>query len=255
MKISLEVQRAFERTVRDYPRELDWLIRANRTRLLWQIETVVRNVPRGGRIIDIGGGIVPFMLTCKCLGYKPIVVDDFADAGYQNEATKKVLQLFDEGGVTVITGDVLTTTEFGDADKDFSLVTSHDSMEHWHNSPKPLFHRLWERLDTEGLLWLGVPNCVNLRKRLTVPFGIGKWSSMRDWYEQEVFRGHVREPDVDDLRYIARDLGARRIKVAGKNWLGYRNSRKLVRAVTPFVDQALQFMPSICSDIYLLAWK
>lgn len=53
---------------------------------------------------------------------------------------------------------------------------------------------------------LGVPNCVSLRKRLTVPFGYGKWSSMADWYELPVFRGNVREPDVADLVFIARDI-------------------------------------------------
>ena len=49
---------------------------------------------------------------------------------------------------------------------------------------------------------VGVPNCVNLRKRLTVPLGRGKWSPMADWYEQPSFRGHVREPDAlrDRLR-------------------------------------------------------
>jgi hypothetical protein len=79
-------------------------------------------------------------------------------------------------------------------------------MEHWHHSPKALFGQLMRALRPGGLFFLGVPNCVNLRKRLMVPLGRGKWSPMGDWYEQPVFRGHVREPDVDDLWYIARDL-------------------------------------------------
>ena len=76
-------------------------------------------------------------------------------------------------------------------------------------------------MGTDGLFVLGVPNRVNLRKRVFVPFGYGKWSSMKDWYESPVFRGHVREPDVDDLRYIARDLHLRDWQVFGRNWLGY----------------------------------
>jgi hypothetical protein len=70
-----------------------------------------------------------------------------------------------------------------------------------------------------GLFFLGVPNCVFLRKRITVP--LGKWSSMDEWYERETFGGHIREPDVGHLRYIARDLGLGYVRVFGRNWLGY----------------------------------
>jgi hypothetical protein len=58
-----------------------------------------------------------------------------------------------------------------------------------------------------GLFFLRAPNCVILRKRITVPLGVGKWSSMDEWYEREMFGGHIRGPDVGHLRYIARDLG------------------------------------------------
>jgi SAM-dependent methyltransferase len=44
-------------------------------------------------------------------------------------------------------------------------------MEHWHRSPKALFHEALTWLRPGGLLVIGVPNCVNLRKRLTVPLG------------------------------------------------------------------------------------
>jgi hypothetical protein len=30
---------------------------------------------------------------------------------------------------------------------------------------------------------------------------------MDEWYEREMFGGHIRGPDVGHLRYIARDLG------------------------------------------------
>jgi hypothetical protein len=59
---------------------------------------------------------------------------------------------------------------------------------------------------------------VRIRKRLTVPFGSGKWSSMADWYEDPIFRGHVREPDVDDLFYIAREVGLVDVYIKGRHW-------------------------------------
>ena len=64
---------------------------------------------------------------------------------------------------------------------------------------------------------------MNLRKRITVPLGYGKWSRMEDWYEEDRFRGHVREPDVADLRYIGADLDLKNIEILGRNWLGYQS--------------------------------
>jgi hypothetical protein len=96
---------------------------------------------------------------------------------------------------------------------------------------------------------------VNLRKRLSVPFGKGKWSEMRDWYEPAEFRGHVREPDVDDLAYIARDMGLVSTKILGRNWMGHVSASRAVQWATKFVDIPLRSFPSFCSDIYLVGKK
>ncbi len=78
---------------------------------------------------------------------------------------------------------------------------------------------------------------------------------MNDWYETLIFRGHVREPDVGDLGYIAKDMGLNDYKVDGKNWIGYRANSKLIRSIIPYTDKLLQLKPSLCSDIYLIARK
>ena len=242
--------------VRDiYPEPYQYILDANRSRLTWQIENVVKRVKPGGTLLDIGAGIVPFMLICQKLGFKTVIVDDLEDNTYGAQHTKAVLKLFKKEGVKIIQGDTFTDTANAIYEYNFDLVTSHDSMEHWHNSPKSMLHRLWKNMNKDGILWIGVPNCVNLRKRITVPFGKGKWSAMKDWYEEPVFRGHVREPDVGDLRYIANDLGARRVEIVGKNWLGYRHPSKFVRTITPFIDPFMQFKPSLCSDLNLFATK
>jgi hypothetical protein len=47
-------------------------------------------------------------------------------------------------------------------------------MEHWHHSPKRLFRQVSDKLlKPGGRFVLAVPNCVNLRKRLSVPLGVG----------------------------------------------------------------------------------
>jgi hypothetical protein len=130
-----------------------------------------------------------------------------------------------------------------------------DCLEHLHHSPKKMLTDCVTALKPGGLLFLGVPNCVNLRKRLTVPLGIGKWSRMEEWYDSGKFRGHVREPDVDDLRYIAKSLGLHNVKIIGMNWLGYESQFPLVRLLVPFADRLLQLRPSLCANIYLLGTK
>jgi hypothetical protein len=74
---------------------------------------------------------------------------------------------------------------------------------------------------------------------------------MEEWYEEEVFRGHVREPDVSDLYYIARDMGLQSIQVVGRNWLGYGSRRAWIRLATSVVDVPLRAFPSLCANLYL----
>ena len=137
----------------------------------------------------------------------------------------------------------------------FDIITTFDSMEHWHHSPKRLFHDVLKKLKADGVFVLSVPNCVNMRKRITVPLGIGKWSQMQDWYEADRFRGHVREPDVNDLMYIAKDMGSQMLKVLGRNWLGYYSTNSVIRLATRFMDYPLRVRPQLCSDIYLIGRK
>lgn len=250
-----EISRLFDHELANYPETYRPILTANRSRLIWQVSQIVENIAPGGQLLDIGAGIVPFMLICRKLGYAVTIIDDLGDSTYQNPDRDRVMERFAKAGVRFVNGDAFTSTGEAVFDRSYDLVTSHDSMEHWHNSPKWLFHRLWGSMPAGGLLWIGVPNSVNLRKRITVPFGRGKWSTMDDWYEKPVFRGHVREPDVGDLAYIARDLGASRYRIVGKNWIGYRHPSKFIRTVTPFVDRAMQLRPSLCTDINLLAWK
>jgi hypothetical protein len=75
---------------------------------------------------------------------------------------------------------------------------------------------------------------------------------MTEWYEEARFRGHVREPDVADLRYIARDMQLKDIEIHGRNWLGYKSRFGFVRMATHIADVPLRAFPSLCSDLYLV---
>jgi 2-polyprenyl-3-methyl-5-hydroxy-6-metoxy-1,4-benzoquinol methylase len=211
-------------------------------------------LPHGARVGDIGGGLSLFSPSCSALGFDVTLVDDFGGA-WQNTVAESVFDRVHRAfGVKIIRRDIVSEgVEF--EPESFDAFTIFDTIEHWHNSPKRVFHQLMAALKPGGLLIISSPNCVNLRKRITVPFGVGKWTLMQDWYEVQQFRSHVREPDVADLRYIAADLGLRNAKVIGRNWSGYRSRFHAARLVTPLIDRMLQCRPSLCSDIYLVGRK
>jgi len=222
-------------------------------RVAYHINLVVERKGVQISICDLGGGIGLFSVGCAALGMRSTLIDDFAD-DVNRQFGDSVLEVHRAHGVQVLQRDpVAQGIDF--APGSLGAATSFDAMEHFHHSPKALFAAVSQTLEPGGLFVLGVPNCVNLRKRISVPFGYGKWSSIEDWYESDRFRGHVREPDVADLRYIARDMGMSDAEIVGRNWVGYFSDSAMVRWATRASDHLLRLHPPLCSDIYLLARK
>jgi len=121
-------------------------------------------------VCDLGGGIGLFSAGCAAYGLKrTVLVDDFNDSTVHQFAAS-ILDLHRRLGVTVVRSDVITNGMEG-IEGEFDAITTFDSMEHWHHSPKRLFHEVVKKLKVGGVFVLGVPNCVNMRKRITVPFG------------------------------------------------------------------------------------
>jgi SAM-dependent methyltransferase len=247
------LERALCDIARRYPAPLMAAQLRDVPRIAFNIRLVLEREGCNISLCDLGGGIGLFSVGCAAAGMRAVLVDDFDDP-VNREFSAVPAIVHRTFAVDVISTDIVASPpEFSSNSLD--VVTSFDSIEHWHHSPKAVLHRALTWLRPGGLLIIGVPNCVNLRKRLTVPFGIGKWSAMADWYERASFRGHVREPDVEDLRYIARDLELENVEVMGRNWLGYQHRSSLVRGATRLLDAPLRLFPSLCADIYVLGRK
>ncbi len=238
---------------REYPKDLIERELDDVLRIAFHISLVLQRTGGNVRICDLGGGIGLFSVGCAAIGMSSILVDDFRDkVNAEFEAVPRTLHK--KYNVDVVSADVIEAPP-SFASESLDVVTSFDSLEHWHHSPKPLFQEVMRWLKPNGLFILGAPNCVNLRKRITVPLGYGKWSSIEDWYEAVRFRGHVREPDVADLRYIGEKLGLENIEIMGRNWLGYRSRFNWVRVLVPLIDRPLRLFPALCSDLYLIGRK
>jgi SAM-dependent methyltransferase len=245
------VEGVLESVARSYPSNLIEDQLQDIPRIAFNVRLALNGTdPRTVSICDIGGGVGLFSVGCAALGMNALLVDDFADP-VNRRLGDSVFVVHKKYGVRVFSRNVITDG-LADISERFDVVTTFDSMEHWHHSPKKLFHHVGDQLlKPGGRFVLGVPNCVNVRKRFSVPFGIGKWSRMEEWYEEPEFRGHVREPDVADLRYIALDMGLEDVQILGRNWLGYGSRSKFMRLATWIADRPLGMFPSLCADLYM----
>jgi SAM-dependent methyltransferase len=218
-------------------------------RMAFQVEQAY--VP-GVAIADLGGGLGLFTPACAALGMQAFLVDDFGDPVNETHRIEDMLA-HRQSGVQVVKTDV---NRWGEAFEDESLdvVTSFDSIEHWHHSPRRAFQEAHRVLRPGGAVLIGAPNAVNLRKRIAVPLGRSNWSHFDDWYYTERFRGHVREPVLADLLHLLDDTGFVCKRVWGRNWAGYAGGRAR-RTLTRLIDLPLRARPTLCSDLYVQGVK
>ena len=247
------VRRLLREIAAEYPAELRASQHADIDRVVFQCELVEPLRQPGAVLCDLGSGVGMFGICCHDLGWQVTCIDDFHDP-VNVQLGDAALAVHRRHGVRVVNADVLSAMpDLGDETVD--VFTCFDSMEHWHSSPRGLLHALLRMLKPRGMLLLATPNCVNLRKRITVPFGHGKWSSMSSWYNADRFRCHVREPDVDDLLYIARDLNLVDVRVIGRNWGGISSRSRIIALTARATDSLLRPFPTLCSDLYLSGRK
>ena len=242
-----------ERAISFYPDELREQQKADLKRLAFQLEIIRRRVPSGGKILDVGGGIGAFSPALAISGFDTTLADDFRDP-INSEFPCNRVGVHERLGVKVVKVDA-SSASFSPEPESFDAITCIDSIEHWHRSPKAALHKMVTALKPGRLLMIGMPNCVNLRKRITAPLGRNKWSSMESWYEQSEFRSHVREPDVADLVYMARDLRLQNVTVIGRNWAGRTSKSFWLRIAARSADLILRLRPSLCSDLYLMGTR
>ena len=231
-----------------FPADLISKLQRDSERIAYHVRLATRGLNPPAAVCDIGGGFGMFSLGCAAQGFTSVMVDNFQaseGARYRNE----ILGIHRRYGVRVETRNVVADgVDF--PPESFDTITCFDSMEHWHHSPKGVFRQIVAGLKPGGVFILGVPNGVDLWKRITVPLGRAKWSAMQDYYEQEVFTGPVREPDVGDLRYIARDLGLVDVTIFGRNWSPFhRSGPRIVRMAARAGDRCMRLLPSLCLNI------
>jgi 2-polyprenyl-3-methyl-5-hydroxy-6-metoxy-1,4-benzoquinol methylase len=222
-------------------------------RVTFNAQLVLADLQPGSTVCDVGGGWGVLSAACASCGFDAVLVDDFADYVYANgvDPKYKIPEAYD---VRVVRRDVARQSIAFDANS-IDVISCFDSMEHWHHSPRRFLRDAMNCLKPGGKLVLSLPNCVDYARRLLIPLGQGKWSPMSEWYDQQVFRSHVRELDVEDMEYMSRDLGLVTARVIGRNWGHISHPSRAVRTIGGMLDPVLRLIPSLCNTLYLIGRK
>jgi SAM-dependent methyltransferase len=102
------------------------------------------------------------------------------------------------------------------ADNYFDMVMLHGVLEHLHDSPRDSRNDLLYLVKDEGLIFITVPNAVNIRKRVDVLFGRTNLPPFPSYYWYlGPWRGHVREYVKKDLLLLARYLDCQVVELRG----------------------------------------
>ena len=168
--------------------------------------TVARHLPPGSAVLDFGAGPADKTAVVQLMGYRCTAYDELQDSWHlERDNRQKILKFAEEMGVRYV---LATDRNLPFAPESFDMFMIHDVIEHLHDSPRDLFNAVMERVKPGGLMYVTVPNAVNIRKRVDVlrgrtnlpPFGQYYWN-------QGPWRGHVREYVKDDLAKLAEYMG------------------------------------------------
>jgi len=177
-------------------------------------ETVLKYVSIGGRILDFGCGPCDKTAVLQHLGYVCSGCDDLNDDWHQiPENRQKILNFINHSGIDFKT---VNDASLPFSKHSFEMVMLHDVLEHLHESPRELLNSLLEKVVPGGLLFITVPNAVNIRKRLAVLLGKTNMPPFSSFFWYPGFwRGHVREYVKSDLAQLAEFLGLDVLELRG----------------------------------------
>lgn len=221
----------------------------------------------GKFLVDLGCGLSLFGLLCRMYGPEVACVDDFGGGGGIAPGGVTALPPLlewakDAHGMRFDSMDFIETPlPFGSGSVD--LVTCFHSLEHWHHSPRRLFSEIVRILKPGGSLILATPNAANLRKRLFLLGGKSNFPELKEWYFEgdPVFRGHVREPVLQDLENLMVWNGLRVTDRQGRNFIGGDSialsflPKAIVRLLARPSEGFLRLFPTLCSDLHVVGKK
>lgn len=177
-------------------------------------DTALRHLKPGSAILDFGCGPCDKAAVLQFLGFHCSGYDDLQDEWHKFPGNReKILSFTKKCGIDFkeANGGMLPFHK-----NSFDMIMLHDVLEHLHDSPRDLLNDLLELAKPEGLLFVTVPNAVNMRKRRDVLLGRTNLPAFEGyyWYPGS-WRGHVREYVVNDLVKLSEYLNLDVLELRG----------------------------------------
>jgi len=169
-------------------------------------DTALKHLPPGAKVLDFGCGPCDKTAILQALGFSCSGCDDLLEDWHKRPGQRDSIMCFaKESGIDFR----LNTGEGFPFDREqFDMVMMHDVLEHIRDTPRELLNDLLELVKPEGLLFITVPNQVNIKKRIEVLLGRTNLTAYETFYWSDIpWRGHVREYVRDDLVKLSDYLG------------------------------------------------
>ena len=171
-------------------------------------DVVCRYLDVGDTILDFGAGPCDTTALLQHLGYRCFACDDLSDDWHEiGQNRQKILKFAAEQGV-LFEHMKEPRLPASYATQSFDMAMLHAVIEHLHDSPRALLNDILQVVRSGGLLFITVPNAVNIRKRLDVLRGKTNLPRFDSYYwDPGPWRGHVREYVKGDLALLSEYLG------------------------------------------------
>ena len=174
-----------------------------------QVEEIAASLKRfvgpfeGKRLLDVGSGPMDKTAVFSRLGFDCFAADDLSDPWHQTPGMRDAILEF--GKRFKVSFHLQTPDDYSIPypDESFDVVTSIAVIEHLHDTPRVILNAMGQKLKTDGILVVVMPNSVNLRKRLSVLRGRTNYNPLEELYFAiGGYRGHVREYTLNETVQI-----------------------------------------------------
>jgi 2-polyprenyl-3-methyl-5-hydroxy-6-metoxy-1,4-benzoquinol methylase len=247
------VEEAIQRTIEAFPFDGYMLPEKDKEKGAYSniAKTVLRYLEPGSRILDFGCGPCDKTAVLQHLGFRCSAYDDLEDDWHQISGNReKIISFANECGIDF----KLATTKI-DAlfqKNSFDMIMLNDVLEHLHDSPRDLLNDLLELLKSNGLLFVTVPNAVNIRKRIDVLFGRTNLPRFEGYYWYPgAWRGHIREYVRNDLVLLSEYLDCEILELRGCDHM----LQKLPGSIRPAYLLVTSIFPDFKDSWLLVASK
>ena len=196
----------------DFPFK-NYMVQKNivRPKYFFVINEINNRFKKNIKILDFGSGKNDITTIIKRSGYENIdAFDDCNDVWY-NLDNKKILQDYSkkQGFSFYDNFEQLSG-------KKYDLILLLDVIEHIPR-PKSLLKSIIDLLDTNGRIFITVPNSVSIRKRLSVLVGKTNYANYDEFYDEDNYRGHWREYSIGDIKKMTKKIGFKIEFISGFN--------------------------------------